>query len=144
VRQEDVPVVLPALGTVTPFATVTVRSQISGYLTSVAANEGRISHKGEFLQQIDARPYHASAEQIQGQLVRDQALRRTDAAAPLHVTALDSDSGERLAAGTLESIDNPPPPYDTTHRVTSCLSSPTPVQRTSARSPSASNGRIEP
>jgi multidrug efflux system membrane fusion protein len=74
VLREDVPIVLQALGTVTPLSTVTVRSQISGYLTMVAANEGEVVHKGDFLAQIDERPYRASLEQAQGQLLRDAAL----------------------------------------------------------------------
>ena len=37
----NVPVVVNALGTVTPIATVTVQSQSSGYLTKVAFTEGQ-------------------------------------------------------------------------------------------------------
>jgi membrane fusion protein, multidrug efflux system len=73
-RSEDVPVLLEALGTVTPYSTVTLRSQISGYLVSVAATEGQIIHKGDFLAQVDERPYRASLAQIEGQLIRDEAL----------------------------------------------------------------------
>jgi multidrug efflux system membrane fusion protein len=70
----DMPVMLAALGTVTPLATVTVTSQISGYLMEVGFREGQEVNKGDFLAQIDPRPYQAALDQLQGQLLRDQAL----------------------------------------------------------------------
>jgi multidrug efflux system membrane fusion protein len=74
VVKEDVPIVVQALGTVTPLSTVTVKSQISGYLTNVAFKEGQRVRKGDLLAQIDPRPYQASLSQSQGQLIRDEAL----------------------------------------------------------------------
>jgi membrane fusion protein, multidrug efflux system len=70
----DMPVTIPALGTVTPLATVTVKTQISGQLTQVAFKEGQMVHEGEFLAQIDPRPYQAALDQALGNLRRDQAL----------------------------------------------------------------------
>ncbi|ACL59029.1 MdtA/MuxA family multidrug efflux RND transporter periplasmic adaptor subunit [Methylobacterium nodulans] len=70
----DMPVVLSGLGTVTPLATVTVRSQVSGYLTQIGFREGQLVKQGDFLAQIDVRPYEALLAQYQGQLQRDQAL----------------------------------------------------------------------
>lgn len=70
----DVPITLNALGTVTPLATVTVKTQIAGQLQQVAFTEGQNVRKGDFLAQIDPRPYQAQLEQYQGQLVRDIAL----------------------------------------------------------------------
>ncbi|WP_232628256.1 MdtA/MuxA family multidrug efflux RND transporter periplasmic adaptor subunit [Methylobacterium sp. Leaf118] len=70
----SMPVVLQGLGTVTPLATVTVRSQISGYLTQIGYREGQTVKRGDFLAQIDPRPYEALLAQYQGQLARDQAL----------------------------------------------------------------------
>jgi multidrug efflux system membrane fusion protein len=70
----DIAVKLPALGTVTPLATVTVRTQISGQLQHIAYKEGQLVHAGDFLAQIDPRPYQAALEQMQGNLQRDQAL----------------------------------------------------------------------
>jgi multidrug efflux system membrane fusion protein len=99
VLRQDVPIVLQALGTVTPLSTVTVRSQISGYLTKVAANEGEIVHKGDFLAQIDERPYRASLEQAQGQMLRDAALlknARLDLARYQRLIAQDSTSHQLL------------------------------------------------
>ncbi len=70
----DMPVVLQGLGTVTPLATVSIRSQISGYLTKIGFREGQSVKEGDFLAQIDPRPYEALLAQYQGQLARDQAL----------------------------------------------------------------------
>ncbi len=69
----DIAVKLPALGTVTPLATVTVKTQISGQLQHIAFKEGQLVHEGDFLAQIDPRPYQSALEQVQGNLERDQA-----------------------------------------------------------------------
>ena len=70
----DLPIVLNGLGTVTPLATVTVQTQISGELVDVGYREGQIVKKGDFLAQIDPRPYQVALEQAQGTLAKDQAL----------------------------------------------------------------------
>ena len=72
----DIALTLGALGTVTPLATVTVKTQINGQLTKVAFHEGQYVDKGDFLAQIDPRPYQAALEQAEGQLLKDQALLR--------------------------------------------------------------------
>ena len=69
----DMPVVLTGLGAVTPLATVTVKTQINGQLTEVAFQEGQLVKKGDFLAQIDPRPYQVALEQAEGQLAKDQA-----------------------------------------------------------------------
>ncbi|HVJ55628.1 MAG TPA: MdtA/MuxA family multidrug efflux RND transporter periplasmic adaptor subunit [Aliidongia sp.] len=69
----DMPVLLNELGTVMPLATVTVKTQIAGQLIQVAFQEGQLVKEGDFLAQIDPRPYQAALEQAQGQLARDQA-----------------------------------------------------------------------
>ena len=68
------PVTLTGLGTVTPIATITVQTQINGYLTSVGFHEGQIVHKGDFLAQIDPRLYQAAVEQDEGTLGHDTGL----------------------------------------------------------------------
>ena len=69
----DIEVRIPALGTITPLATVTVRPQVSGILTKVAFQEGQLVKKGQFLAEIDPRPYQAALEQAKGNLRKDQA-----------------------------------------------------------------------
>jgi membrane fusion protein, multidrug efflux system len=70
----DIDVKIPALGTVTPLATVTVRTQITGTLQKILFTEGQFVHQGDSLAQIDARPYEAALQQMEGNLKRDQAL----------------------------------------------------------------------
>ncbi|MCW2274409.1 efflux RND transporter periplasmic adaptor subunit [Rhodoblastus acidophilus] len=74
IGRRDVHVILNALGTVTPLATVTVVSQISGVLQDVGFVEGQKVKKGDFLAQIDDRPYRAQKAQYEGQLARDQGF----------------------------------------------------------------------
>jgi multidrug efflux system membrane fusion protein len=70
----DIQVKIPALGTVTPLATVTVRTQITGTMQKILFTEGQIVHQGDSLAQIDPRPYEAALQQMEGNLKRDQAL----------------------------------------------------------------------
>jgi len=70
----DIPIFIDALGTVTPIATITVRTQIAGKLQEVAFKEGQLVKAGDFLAQIDSRPYQATLAQAQGQLAKDTAL----------------------------------------------------------------------
>jgi multidrug efflux system membrane fusion protein len=69
----DIPIISTSLGTVTSLATVTVKSQISGYLTSIAFHEGQMVKKGDLLAEVDPRPYRALLAQYEGQLAKDQA-----------------------------------------------------------------------
>ena len=70
----DIPIIIDALGTVTPLATITVKTQIAGKLQEVAFQEGQLVKAGDFLARIDARPFEATLAQAQGQLAKDSAL----------------------------------------------------------------------
>ena len=61
------------LGSVTPLATITVKTRIDGQLMSVNYREGETVHKGQLLVEIDPRPYEVQLEQAEGQLAKDQA-----------------------------------------------------------------------
>jgi multidrug efflux system membrane fusion protein len=73
IHRGDIHLSLRALGAVTPLTTVTVNSQISGQLMSVGFKEGQLVHKGQFLAQIDPRPYQVALEQDEASLARDDA-----------------------------------------------------------------------
>jgi multidrug efflux system membrane fusion protein len=70
----NIRVIVNALGTVTPLATVTVRTQINGQLTEVGFKEGQAVKKGDFLAQVDPRPYQLLQAQYEGQLAHDEGL----------------------------------------------------------------------
>ena len=74
IGQGDIRVVVNALGTVTPIATVTVQTQIDGQLMEVGFTEGQMVKKGDFLAQIDPRLYQLQQAQYEGQLAHDQGL----------------------------------------------------------------------
>ena len=96
----DMPLAIDALGTVTPFETVTIRTQIAGVLQNVGFTEGQIVKAGDFLAQIDPRPYEAALAQAQGQLAKDQALlgqAESDLARYQQLAKQDSISKQQVA-----------------------------------------------
>jgi multidrug efflux system membrane fusion protein len=73
VQQKTMPIFLTALGTVTAYNTVTIKSRVDGQLMQVPVSEGQSVRQGQTLAEIDPKPYQAALEQAQGQLVKDQA-----------------------------------------------------------------------
>ncbi len=71
--KKTVPVELKAVGTVEPFATVAIKSQITGTLKSIHFKEGDDVRKGDLLFSLDPRPFTAMLNQAQGSLIRDKA-----------------------------------------------------------------------
>jgi multidrug efflux system membrane fusion protein len=99
VTSADLHVVLSGLGTVTPLATITVQTQINGLLMSVGFKEGQIVQKGDFLAQIDPRPYQVALEQAQGALAHDTELlkqARSDLARYERLNRQDSISKQQV------------------------------------------------
>ena len=74
VAKGDIPIVIKALGNVTPLATVTIKTQITGQLTQVNFVEGQAVKKGDLLAVVDPRPYEVALQQAQGNLEKDEAL----------------------------------------------------------------------
>lgn len=64
---------LSAIGTVTTFNTVTVKTRVDGQIVKVAFKEGQTVHQGDELVEIDPRPYTAALSQAEGTLAKDQA-----------------------------------------------------------------------
>ncbi len=96
----DMAITLIGLGTVTPLATVTVQSQISGQITHIFFKEGQTVKAGDALIQIDPRPYQVALEQAQGALARDKALlanARVDLERYQTLFAQDSIAEQQLA-----------------------------------------------
>ena len=65
-----------AIGTVTAFNTVTVRSRVDGELKSIQFKEGQQVKAGQLLAEIDPRSLQATLAQAQGQMAKDQATLR--------------------------------------------------------------------
>src|SRR5205809_8028573 len=70
----DIPIVVKALGTVTPLANVTIKTQITGQLIQVDFTEGQAVKKGDLLAVVDPRPYEVALQNAQGTQAKDEAL----------------------------------------------------------------------
>jgi multidrug efflux system membrane fusion protein len=99
--QTDLPVVIEALGTVTPAATVTVRPQVAGVITQVMFKEGQMVRAGQPLVQIDPRQFQMDLMQAQGNLTRDEAqLASAQVTLARYQTLLTQDSIARQEVDT--------------------------------------------
>jgi multidrug efflux system membrane fusion protein len=74
VDERPMPIYLTALGTVTPYNTVTVKARVSGELLPVKFTEGQLVHEGDTIMGIDPKPYQAALDQAKGTLAHDEAL----------------------------------------------------------------------
>ena len=74
VEQRPLPIYLAALGTVTPYMSVTVKARVSGELEPVKFTEGQQVRQGQTIMVIDPRPYQAALDQAKGTLAHDEAL----------------------------------------------------------------------
>jgi multidrug efflux system membrane fusion protein len=74
VAQRDVPVDISAIGNVEAYATISVRSQVTGQLLEARFHEGDLVKKGDQLFTIDPRTFQAQLEQAEANLKRDEAL----------------------------------------------------------------------
>jgi multidrug efflux system membrane fusion protein len=76
VQQQDMPVYLVGLGSVTAFYTANIKSRVDGQIMRVNFQEGQIVKEGDLLILIDPRPYQVQLEQMQAQIFKDQASLR--------------------------------------------------------------------
>lgn len=74
VAQRNVPIDIEVIGNVEAYSTVSVKAQVGGQLVKVFFNEGDFVHKGDQLFEIDQRPLQATANQLEANNARDQAL----------------------------------------------------------------------
>ena len=107
VKKGDVPIYLKGLGSITPFATVTVKSRVDGQLMNILYTEGQMVTKGDTLAQIDARPYKILLAQAEGQKLKDQAFL-DNAMIDLHryQDLLTQDSISKQIVDTQEALVN--------------------------------------
>src|ERR1700733_6937956 len=110
VQQKTMPIFLTALGTVTAYNTVTIKSRVDGQLMEVPVREGQAIKQGQMLAEIDPKPYQAALEQAQGQLVKDQAnavnaraeAERYNALQDAGVVSKESEQAQASTAGQAE------------------------------------------
>ncbi|HXB63126.1 MAG TPA: efflux RND transporter periplasmic adaptor subunit [Acidobacteriaceae bacterium] len=88
VQQRTMPIYFEALGTVTAYNTVTVKSRVDGQLIKVNFVEGQKVRKGQLLLQIDPAPYAAAVAQAEGQYAKDLAAVNDGKAEAARYTAL--------------------------------------------------------
>lgn len=99
VAKGDIPIVIKALGTVTPLANVTIKTQITGQLQAVNFTEGQAIKKGDLLAQVDPRPYDVALQQAIGTLEKDKATlanAKVDLARYQKLVAQDSIARQQL------------------------------------------------
>lgn len=72
-RQQDIRVIVNAIGSLTASNTAIVHAQVSGVLQSIQFQEGQQVKAGQLLAQIDPRVFAATAAQAEGALARDSA-----------------------------------------------------------------------
>jgi multidrug efflux system membrane fusion protein len=72
----NVPFRLEAIGHVTAYSSVAVRSQVDGILESAHFQQGALVRQGDLIFTIDPRPFQAALAQAKANLKRDEALAK--------------------------------------------------------------------
>lgn len=73
VQDDQIDIVYRAIGTVTAYNTVLVRSRVDGLLQEVLFKEGQKVKQGDVLARIDPRPFQVQLDQALGQQRQNQA-----------------------------------------------------------------------
>ena len=74
VASKNVPVDLAAIGNVEAYASISLRSQVTGVLEQLSFHEGDLVKQGQLLFTLDRRPFEAAVAQADANLARDRAL----------------------------------------------------------------------
>ncbi len=72
-RQRDFPIVLQAIGTAAPIASVDVKAQVTSVVTQVHVREGQFVRAGELLFTLDSRSDEANVAKMRAQVAKDEA-----------------------------------------------------------------------
>jgi membrane fusion protein, multidrug efflux system len=104
-ERASIPIVLEALGTVTPQASVRVTPQVSGVMQKVLFKEGQMVKAGELLATIDPRQFEMALMQATGQRQRDEAqLDSARVQLQRYKTLLEQDSIARQDVDTQAAL----------------------------------------
>jgi multidrug efflux system membrane fusion protein len=71
--RRDIPVIITAIGNVTPLQTVQIKSMVTAQIVKVHFIVGQELKKGELLFTLDGRTFQADLAKAEGQLARDKA-----------------------------------------------------------------------
>ncbi len=71
--QRDIPVTVSAVGSVTPYNNVQVKSMVTAQIEKVHFQQGDFVKKGQLLFTLDPRTFEATLAQVKGQLAKDEA-----------------------------------------------------------------------
>jgi multidrug efflux system membrane fusion protein len=74
IERRPMPIYLTALGTVTPYYSVTVKARVNGQLDKVNFTEGQQVKEGQTIMVVDPKPFKAALDQAKGTLAHDVAL----------------------------------------------------------------------
>jgi multidrug efflux system membrane fusion protein len=74
IERRPMPIYLTALGTVTPYYSVTVKARVNGQLDKVNFTEGQQVKVGQTIMVVDPKPFKAALDQAKGTLAHDVAL----------------------------------------------------------------------
>jgi multidrug efflux system membrane fusion protein len=88
VEERPMPIYLTAIGTVTPYMSVTVKARVSGQLLPVHFTEGQQVRAGQTIMTVDPKPYRAELDQAKGNLAHDVALLKNAQAQAARYKAL--------------------------------------------------------
>ncbi len=107
VERVDLPVHYNALGTVTAFNTVVVRSRVDGELIKVLFEEGQRVKAGDLLAVIDPRSYRVALDEAEGTLQQNQAqLRNAEIDLQRYRDLFAEDSIARQTLDTQQALVN--------------------------------------
>ena len=107
VKQGEFAIELKALGTVTSYNTVNVRSRVDGELVKVLFEEGQQVKAGDLLAVIDPRPYQVALQQAQGALQENQAqLKNAELDLQRYKGLYDEDSIAKQTLDTQQALVN--------------------------------------
>ena len=106
----DMPVLVNAIGTVTPIDSATVHSQLSGTVFSLGFTEGQQVREGQVIAQVDPRPYRLAQSQAEATLAKDSAqlglarldLKRYETLSSQDSVARQTLETQRATVGQLE------------------------------------------
>jgi multidrug efflux system membrane fusion protein len=109
--REDVPVILSAVGNVTPLASVEVKSRVGGIIDKQLVENGQDVEAGDLLFQVDSRSFDLAVKEAQARLDRDRAhlnkakedLRRYSKLRDLNVVAQEQYDNTFAEATSLEN-----------------------------------------